>query len=216
MHCVPRELGEQAAAGTAAAGPIPLVDFFRLEDRFERLGHFGIAVRGRAHSALLFSRLPIRQLEGTAIAVTDESSTTVRLLRLILEQRYRIAPKAYVQGQDPAAEALLLIGDEALRYRHTNTRYPYETDLAFEWWLWQHQPFVFAVWAIRKDVGVQVKREVESAIARALAGNLRQLSEISREYGPALGLSEVEVEAYLSNFMYRLGRDEEAGIAKFR
>ena len=67
---VPRQLGEQAASGEITAGLLPIVDFFRLKDSFERVGRFGIAVRGRARSVTLFSRKPIRQLDGCAIAVT--------------------------------------------------------------------------------------------------------------------------------------------------
>ena len=212
---VPRRLGELAAAGELLAAPLALADFFRLEDRFERLGHFGIAVRGRAHSALLFARRPIRQLDGASIAVTEDSSTTARLLRLILEERYHLSPARYTRGRDPEADAVLLIGNEALRTRQANTSYPFETDLGLEWWLWQHLPFTFAVWAIRKDAPAGVKRDIESAIARSLSANLGQLPDVGKELAGELGTAE-EIEAYLGSFVYRLGRNEEEGIARFR
>ena len=56
LDYVPKVLGEKALSGEVDAGLISLVDFFRLRDRFKRIGHFGIAVRGQARSALLFSR----------------------------------------------------------------------------------------------------------------------------------------------------------------
>ncbi len=212
---VPRRLGEQAAAGTLDAGPLPLADFFRLERSFERLGRFGIAVRGRAHSALLFARRPIRQLDGAVIGVTEETSTTALLLRLLLEQRYHLKPAAYERGlQD--AEARLVIGDEALRFRQANTRYPYEIDLGFEWWLWQHLPFVFAVWAVRKDLPDDAKKRLEHALAHALAVNTAQLEPIVQAAAQELGLSAAEIQAYLSSFIYRLSQPEEEGIARFR
>ena len=214
--CMPRQLGQQAAAGHESAGLLSLIDFFRLEERFERLGHFGLAVRGRAHSVLLFSRQPIRQLDGATISVTEETSTAARLLRLVLEQRYRISPQAYRRGDDPDADALLLIGDAALRFQRGNTRFPFEVDLAFEWWLWQHVPFVFAVWAIRSDARAQVKRELESGLARALGTNLGRLPEIAAESAASFGLPAGDLEHYLSSFLYRLGHDEEEGIRRFR
>ena len=140
-----------------------MVEYFRLEQTFGRLGRFGIAVRGRGHRALLFSRKPIRALDGALIGVTEETSTTICLLRLLLERRYRISPQAYERGQPQEADAVLLIGDEALRFRQTNRQYPFEIDVAFEWWLWQHLPFVFAVWAIRKDASETLKRQLELA-----------------------------------------------------
>ena len=198
------------------AGPLPVVDYFRLADRFERLGHFGIEVRGRAHSALLFSLKPIRQLDGATIAVTEETSTTAFLLRLLLEHRYNVLPASYQRGTDKDADALLLIGDEALRFKYTNRRYPFEIDVAFEWWLWQHLPFVFAVWAIRKDASAQDKKQVELGLARSLGANVAQLALIAQESSRTLDIPAAELEAYLSNFIYRLGQLEEEGIRHFK
>ncbi len=213
--CLPRELGKKAAAGELLAGLLPVVDYIRLQDRFERIGHFGIAVRGRARSVLLFAMKPIRRLDGATIAVTEETSTSACLLRLILEQRYHVQPGAYQRGADQAADALLLIGDEALRFKQTNTRYPFEIDLGFEWWLWQHLPFVFAVWAVRKEAAALEKKQLESAIARALGTNLPQLSAIAQEASSAFGIPAAELETYLFGFAYRLGQAEEEGMKKF-
>ena len=217
VESVPRAVGEQAAAGTLLAGLLPLADCFRLEDSFERLGRYGIAVRGRAHSVLLLSRRPIRLLDGATIAVTADTSTTVLLMRLLLEQRYHLRPAAYTsREQSPDADALLLIGDEALRYHASNTQYPFEVDLAFEWWLWQHLPFVFAVWAIRKDATPQDKKRIEASIARALALNTPQFEQIAAEASTSLGIPAEELQTYLSSFIYRLSQPEEDGIAQFR
>ncbi len=214
--CVPRVLGERAAAGELLAGLLPLADYLRLEGTFERVGRFGIAVRGRARSVLLFSRKPLRQLEGAVIAVTEETSTTALLLRLVLEQRHHVVPAAYERGRRPDADALLLIGDEALRFRQGNTQYPFETDLAFEWWLWQHLPCVFAVWAIRKDAGAEEKKQLELALAKSLGVNLRQLERLAHDASPGLGVPAEDLHAYLSKFAYRFGQPEEDGIAQFR
>jgi chorismate dehydratase len=277
VDCVPRQLGRQAASGGLAAGLLPLVDYFQMERTFERIVPFGIAVRGRVHSVVLFARKPIRQLEGATVAVTEETSTTAVLLRLILEQRYRVVPAAYRRvphgwvlpdqpngapdagGQAaavpspgspagapeaarqaagvttpsgseaaaggsaarprmalPDADAVLLIGDEALRFRAVNTFYPFEVDLAFEWWLWQHLPCVFALWAVRRDQDHQDKQRIEAALVRALAVNLGQLEAIAQEHAPRFGLPASELEEYLSRFIYRLGPTEEHAIRQFR
>jgi len=216
VDCVPKVLSDKAASGEIAAGLLPTVDTFRLASSFERLGHVGIAVRGRARSVLLFSRKPIRQLDGAIIAVTEQSSTSAVLLRLLLEVRYRLAPQAYQRGRHPEADALLLIGDEALRFRQTNMQYPFEIDLGFEWWLWQHAPFVFAIWMVRKDVDAQEKRQIEIALMKALAMNTAQLDAVAQEYASTLGLPVQEVRSYLSGFVYRLSQAEEEGIARFK
>ena len=213
-------------AGEITAGLLPIVDFFRLKDSFERIGRFGIAVRGKARSVILFSRKPIRQLDRCAVAVTEETSTSAVLLRLLLEQRYHVQPKEYVRvsseeavrpgsSEGWAGDALLLIGDEALRFQQTNTRYPFEIDVAFEWWLWQHAPFVFAVWAIRKDAAPDEKAELERALARALAVNASRLALLAQEREASLGVPAADLERYLSTFIYRLGPTEDAAIQRF-
>lgn len=216
MTCTPREAGQRAAAGEISAALLPVADYLRLESSFERVGRFGIGVRGRAHSVLLFTKKPIRQLDGAVIAVTEETSTTALLLRLILEQRYELKPKAYRRGEAGDADALLLIGDEALRFQAVNNQYPFEIDLAFEWWLWQHLPFVFAVWAVRSDAPADEKKWLETQLSRSLGVAQHQRGEIAKSYSAALGVNWEQLEAYLAGFIYRLGPLEEEGIALFR
>ena len=213
----PRQLGRQAGDGALMAGALPLADFLRLADTFERLGPLGIAVRARCGSVMLFSRKPARQLDGATVAVTEATSTSALLLRLILERHFHIAPKTYARG--PAtddADAVLLIGDEALKFHAQDRRYPYETDLAFEWWLWQHLPFVFAVWAVRKDAAAADKQQLSRLLQHQLAMNTARLEELAKARAPSLGLPPEEVRRYLASFIYRLSEPEEEGITRFR
>lgn len=211
----PRQLGVEAEQGRILAGPMALADFLRLQDRFERLGPLGIAVRGRCGSTLLLSKKPIRQLDEAAIAVTEDSSTTALLLRLILEARYGLKSVVYQRGTSQEAEAMLLIGDEALRAHAADRRFPYETDLAFEWWLWQHLPMVFAVWAIRKDCAPADKQSLSRALQSQLAKNLGRLDAMAKEHAEALKIPAGELQAYLESFVYRLSQPEEQAIKQF-
>ena len=111
---------------------------------------------------------------------------------------------------------MLLIGDAALQFQRTNSRYPYEVDLGFEWWLWQHLPCVFAVWAVRNDASPRTKKQLESGIARSLAMSLSALELVSQEHAATFGIPAAEVHAYLSSFIYRLGPSEEKAIARFQ
>ncbi len=217
-ECMPRQSAQKAAAGELTAALMPLAGFLRNRATFDRLGHFGIAAKGRAHSTILFSRRPIRQLDGAVIGVSDETSTTVCLTRLILEQRYKLIPGRYRRGvtiQDEDLDAILLIGDEALRFKQTNGLFPFEIDVAFEWWLWQHLPAVFAVWAVRKDTPPGDRKRLESGIARALTQNSGPaLEQLAEQAAPRYNMKKEEVHAYLSSFAYRFGKNEEEGIAR--
>ena len=212
----PRELGQQAKDAGLAAGPLPLADFLRLNETFERLGPLGVGVRSRCGSVMLFSRKPARQLEGSTIAVTEATSTSALLLRLVLEQHMRVKPKEYRRGvAAEEADGVLLIGDEAMQFRASNRQFPYETDLAFEWWLWQHLPFVFAVWAVRKDLPAADKQHLSRTLQHQLAVNTGRMQELAAARAASLGLPAEEIQRYLESFIYRLSAPEEEGIAKF-
>jgi len=139
-----------------------------------------------------------------------------------IRERYGVRVEAFFHGHRHAhflgegpAQSLLLIGGEALSYQRANTQYPYEIDLAIEWWLWQHLPFVFAVWAVRKDLPGEEKKRLERSLSGALGVNQRQLDAIAREASERLAIPAQELQDYLAGFIYRLSQPEEDGIARF-
>ena len=83
----PRQLGEALARGEADAAALSLADFLRLEPTLEGLP-FGIATDGPARSVILFSDRAPAELDGAAISVTDETATSVEILRILLALRY--------------------------------------------------------------------------------------------------------------------------------
>src|SRR5258706_14332357 len=118
-NLAPRELGREAEAGSVDLGLMATGDFLRLRDRFEMLAPLGVAARGPVQSVLLFSRRPAAALAGALVSVTPETSTSVRLLKLLLDVRRGLPGVRYVRGLEPSqADALLLIGDQAMRMRN--------------------------------------------------------------------------------------------------
>jgi len=211
---VPRQLSRAAEQGEIDAGPLPVVDCFRLEDRFQRLGGFCIATGPEAMSVLLLSRRPIAELDGAVIALTQETSTSAKLLKLLLACRYQVQPKGYADVGDPH-DALLVIGDEALRRRKTANDYPYLYDLGREWYLWKGLPFVFALWVVRRDLAGQAKETARALLARRLDDNLARLDTIAQTRTD-VNLAPPEVVAYLRSFHYVLSDPEEKALAEFR
>src|SRR5206468_3772265 len=115
-ECVPGAVAVAAANGAIDAGPVPLVDCWRLQDRFEPVAGFCVASMQHAGSSLLYSTRPITALAGAHIGVTDEAGTALRLLDVLLRLKYQVRPAAYGPLQ-AAHDAFLLIGNQALRQR---------------------------------------------------------------------------------------------------
>ncbi len=262
----PHQLGLAAERGEVDAGVMSLVDLLRLHEDFEPLpvpspeapAGFGICGRSRIDSVLLFMRgapetgNPIQEpprvlswseadrLHGTVIGITDETSTSVHLLRLLLEGRFGVFPRQYRRvdlplgrEEDPGEVlpadviAVLVIGDTALRWlSDPPLGYALRMDLAAAWNQWTGLPFVFARWAVRRSV----QPESKEWLGRFL---LRSLSEAKEDFRPIVSsrLSELAgtpgvgagalgapsaLVAYLENIIYTLGPDELAAIEEFR
>jgi chorismate dehydratase len=212
----PRALGEAVADGRIDAGPLPLADVLRLERDLVVLP-FGIACPRRAQSVLLFSDRPMRELGGRRIAVTGETATSVRLLRILLAFRDEVPAPELVPLGEPA-EADLVIGDAALRAVAGRWPRALAFDLGEEWTRWTGLPMVFAAWAVRRAVPVAARAALGAALETALATGLRELPAIARRRADvrAWGLDEAAVVAYLRAFEYRLGPIEDKAMAEFR
>lgn len=216
----PRALGVEAEAGRIDVGAMSLIDSFRLADRFEPLGHFGIGVKRAAGSVLLFSKGPLADLQGLC-AVTDETSTSVRLLQVLLEKRYqrtgvsfgRIASGPLYDG---SAESLLLIGDEALKARREGIRdLPCVTDLGAEWFAWQGTPFTFAQWVVRKDLTSEIKNILQQGLEKSLSRDLFIPGILNKE-AEKRGFSASEIADYWRSFHYRLTPEHDRAVETFK
>ena len=219
----PSTLGRFAREGTVVAGPMSLRDFMRSTDEFERLD-CGVAVKGKVNSVLLFSKYNWSELSGKRIGITSETSTSVELLRVLLENKYSITDynferlhPSHFHSKYGAYDAVLLIGDEALQCAYSEGLPGFEKkyDLAEEWYAWKEMPFVFAVWAMRKDLPDDVKSAIVRSLEQSLAASNGYYAELGKERGMELGMNDQEVEEYLNAFRYRFGIDEHAAMAEF-
>ena len=208
----PRQLGQAVAEGAVDAGPLSLVDFLNLGSAVAALP-FGIATPGPARSVFLFSDRPLAQLDGAVIGVTNETTTSVQLLKLLLALKYEAVPRAWV-GADEPCDAVLLIGDRAIRALKSDLRFAQAVDLGSEWVQWPGLPCVFARWGVRTSVPKAEQLALSRALDEALDRGLAALPEIARQRRDT-GFTEAEVVAYLSGFTYRLGAEEEKAIIEF-
>jgi aminodeoxyfutalosine synthase len=216
----PRVFGKLAGQGSVAAGPMSLRDYMTLSDEFERLD-YGVAVKGKANSVLLFSKYEWSELSGKRIGITAETSTSIELLRVLLEKRFGITDYSFQRidklDRHEDFDAILLIGDEALRRAYGDGIVGFDKvfDLAEEWCSWKEMPFVFAVWAIRKGTPDAARIEIIASLEKSLTNSSDHFGEFGREHGAKLGMSEAEVSDYLSQFRYRFTLEEHAAMAEF-
>jgi aminodeoxyfutalosine synthase len=219
---VPRVFGKFAKEGKIDAGPMSLMDFVENRDNFEMVD-YGVAVTGKVYSVLLYSKYEWKKLSGKRIGITAESSTSVELLRVLLEKKYGIQNAAFeklhlTSGQNDYTkfDAVLLIGDEALRrWKVGLGSFLNVYDLAEEWYDWKKLPFVFAVWALRSSLPDSQKKEIIAALENSLNESKGHYDELGREHAKKLGLTREDLMKYLNAFTYRLGEPEKMAMSEF-
>jgi chorismate dehydratase len=218
---VPARLNAQLLDGELDVAAISSAAFLANRDRLALLGDACIAAAGPVRSVLLISKAPPALLGGVPIAVTAQSASARLLLQILLERVQGVRPTYEVVDDAPAAaragRPTLLIGDEALAARGTS-RAGRLYDLGEAWYAWTSLPFVFAVWAVRKDVLASRPLEV-AALARSLAA-ARAWGGIHRHAVIDAAVAQLPFHRglyidYFSRLSYTLNDGAQQGLNRF-
>jgi chorismate dehydratase len=217
VNAPPAQLGELARQGNLDAAPFSFVDAAQLvgSGDFEYLGDMGIAAKGPIQSILLFGIKSPKTLEGKSIAVTSHTATTVRLMEVWLREKIMLKQWNKVSmGQ--SASATLLIGDDALsRLLKGLPGDPAPIDLCEEWSSWTGLPFVFARWAVRKNLPDAQKRELQLSIWSAMELALDDLEAVAERASEDTAFEAPFIESYLRGITYKMGPEELKGSELF-
>lgn len=219
LPVAPRRMGALSHQGAIDAGLFSMMDYVRQRDSMDLMG-WCIATRDQVKSVMLFSKEGWADLEGKTIGITDDTATSVQLLKVLLCQKYHVKARfARMQAgvnDYSAFAAVLLIGDEALRRNKAGfDGFELVFDLALEWYNWQKLPFVFAVWAMRSTLPEDKKAHLRQSVENSLAYADNHLDEVGQTQGRQLGLDPDEIREYLEGFNYRLGERERESMRVF-
>jgi chorismate dehydratase len=111
-------------------------------------------------------------------------------------------------------DAVLVIGDAAL-HLSSRSSYPVRLDLGEEWKEWTGLPFVFAVWAARRDAPIARVQTVHQRLLDSRAWGLSHLDELAVEASANTGVAESVCRAYLGDLDYALSYRHLAGLTDF-
>jgi chorismate dehydratase len=182
----PERLSDALVDGDLDISPITCVEYLRNADQLVLLPDIAVGSDGPVLSCVIVSQLPLEQLDGRRVALGSTSRTSVRLAQLLLAEQYGVQPDYYTCPPDLSlmmqeADAAVLIGDAALRASlHDAPRLGLAVhDLGDMWKQWTGLPFVFAVWAARRDF---LEREPET------------VREVHRAFLESRDLSMAEVD----------------------
>jgi chorismate dehydratase len=217
------ELNDLLATGALQVSAVSAVEYARNAALYHLLPDLAITCDGPVHSVALFSKRPIEELTSCTVLLSASSRTSVLLLELLCRHRWNIVPRfATVRAEAPdlatlAAlphEAVLVIGDAAL-HLSTTSGYPVRIDLGQEWKEWTGLPFVFAVWAARRDASAAGVRAVHRRLLESRAWGLAHLDELAAAAAVNSSISERLCREYLADLDYALSYRHLAGLTDF-
>jgi aminodeoxyfutalosine synthase len=219
LPVTPRRMGVLSLQGQLDAGLFSLMDYFRQRAKLDALD-FCIATRDQVKSVLLFSNHGWQDLDGKTIGIVDDTATSVKLLEVLLKKKYGV--KAFLHRMNSGVndytkyDAVLLIGDEALQSRKFGLAgFEIVYDLATEWYTWKKLPFVFAIWAVKKNMTKEKKNELNGIIQQSLASSEGDYASVGQIHAKRINLTIEESVDYLAGFNFRIGIRERAAIEEF-
>lgn len=200
----PAKLAGQLRAGELDIALVPAFEALSCGGCYTAVDGAAIAADGAVYSVFLAHREPLQRIE--TIRLDAQSMTSANLLKCLLAEFHRLTPR-YVT--DECCEAQLLIGNQAIGFRHEHGDVYQYLDLGKEWQRQTGLPFVFALWLLREDV-VQ-KDEAASALRTLRKRGVAAIPEIAA--AAPQGYAPEFAEFYLTRCIrYGLGERERQAL----
>ena len=219
----PAELNELLVAGELDVSVISAIEYARHSKDLVLLPGLAISCDGPVQSVALFSKVPVAQLDGATVLVTASSRTSVALLELLCRDLWRVRPR-FAQARAEASdldslaglphEAVLVIGDPALLLAARGS-YPHRVDLGAAWKQWTGLPFVFAVWAARRQTSGEQVRAIHQALLDARTWGLGHLDLLAETAAAATGVPVAACRTYFAGLDYAFSDTHLAGLSDF-
>jgi len=186
------------------------------------LPNLSVSTQGRVGSILLFSKVPLKDLDGLTVALTDTSATSVNLTKILLHHYYGVAPRYVTMPSNfkrmfAKADAALLIADAAIQAALLQPDC-YIYDLGEEWFKFSGSSMTYAVWAFPKRLISERKKDVLTVyhlLLEAKAKALCNMENIVKTCQTMLGGSLPFWRDYFTQFNYGLDQPTIIGLKKY-
>ena len=209
---VPSSLTNRLLDGEFDAALIPVIDLWEHRSELRIISDSCIGCDGETLTVRVFSQVPPEEI--SRIFVDGDSRTSVALAKLLwpaLFHRHPDFEQLNAEYEINGCESVLLIGDKVVGIDPAQFRY--QVDLGGAWKTWTGLPFVFAVWAARRnhDIGV-----LGAQLAAARDLGVKQAGRMAVEFGPAHGWPVSLAQQYLQRYLtFNLTEKHVEGMVRF-
>jgi chorismate dehydratase len=219
---LPTDLNKLLINGGLDISPVSSIEYARHHKSLVLFPDFTVSSDGEVKSILLVSRLPIEELRGKKVALTNTSATSQILLKIILSRGYGVEPEYFISPPDPErmfadADAALLIGDIALTY-YVHVRDFHIYDLGIEWKKLTGKKMVYAVWAVSRsfaEMHSELSEYVFEIFRKSMIYSREHLSEIAEYATRWEPFSFSFLKEYFETLRFDFGKDYQDGLLFF-
>lgn len=214
---LPSRLAAELQMGNLDVGLIPVVEYLRNRSRYRIVSNAAIACFGPVWSVrILFRKDPY---DVRTLAVDEGSRSSVALASILYHTRYGRIPDLvefpiHARPEESSADAVLVIGDRAMRPERYRDSFLTDWDLGHEWRIETGLPFVFALWTAREPQFVT--DDLCEAFERSRDEGCENVEQIIRDHAADYGLTPQQCSDYLTKYLrFYYSGEEQAGLAEF-
>jgi len=199
--------------GVVNSALIGTLDYAKGKGNWKLIPEICIAAKGSLKTINLFFNKDIRDL--STIAVDSIDFTAMTLLKIIMQEKYEIAPEIIMPEGNLTdrlknADAVLLSGNEAFSIQQSNKMF---IDLSDEWYDLTGLPFVYALWAVHEMV---LNQSMIEQIKVMVGENLMNLEKVmDSSYKQEKQPGNIKSEFIRRNITFQFGLDEKEAITEF-
>ena len=205
---VPAVVNEMIKNNLLDVSLISSIEYARQSKNLVMLPNFCVRADDNVTSIILISKKPIEKLDGEKVSITSKSATAHCLLKIILQEGYKISPVYDVENLTVEklipenSTAALFIGDDALQiFLHKSDKFFYY-DLGHEWKKLTGKQMVYAVFAARKifaENSPELLKSVYEKISKGFDYGLKNKSAAINSVLDKKNFSFDELNNYLGN-----------------
>ena len=218
----PAVLNSLLAKGEIDISPVSSAAYAMHKDDWLLLPDLSISCLGKVMSVMLVSKLEFAKLDKRKVILTDDSASAAKLIKLLfLKNNIRPVFKSVTihnpDDIDQDADAALVIGDTALN-REWRILYAHVIDLGEMWQTLTGLPFVFSVWAVRKEFAEKRPDAVSATLSfllRSRDAGLKNIDKIIIDTSNKLGLHKDICKKYFNGLYFSLDSSQTEGLNTF-
>lgn len=223
----PTKLNQMFIEGHLDITPISSIEYARHSDITIILPNLSIGADGDVESILLFSKVPVTELDGLEVCLPSSSATSVALLKILFEHYYQIQVKYSVQKPDlrqmlKKYDAALLIGDDAMLARAGNLNWGrkslFVTDVGRAWKEFTGLQMVYALWVIHKNFVEDHPEDIEAihnAFIEAKKYGFANVPALVARAAERTSLPLKVLQDYFKTIQYDFGEAEQKAILTY-